>query len=1298
MKNLWILAMAVTLAACHGYKTEGAFLDRFEVSDNLSSQRVNAFAEDSRGYIWIGTQRGLDRFNGQTYNHYSILSDSLGNSDYTIYCLKTDRQDNLWVGTIQGLYLYRYGDRARKIDDHFITMVCDASDDYLICGSYTYVLRIDKHSLDCSPIHDFTTNNSRNMFLTDRNGKLWTFEEKGIGCTDIKSGKPEGKIFSETKCSIALSLGETIYVYTEQGFFELDIDRRTLTQTEQLKELSQTFQSDKVQKMFAFGSKSFLIQTGTGKLFLYDTANAQLLSGEDDRFPFRATDSEITDVFVDSHDNIWIGKKWQGYSVNYSRQAAFNRNQRISSFFAGRVVTDLHLDQRGNLWVITDNKDVYLCDKDRGISLVYSYGSRDLMRIHVDCKDNVWLSCSEEILSCRLSDKKLAVTNRYDVLPLFVNSDDSGNVFAGSIGEVYRKMADEKEFKPVGSLDGEKYNIVKFAALPDGKVAALDIMKGLYIIDGNRQRSVNQNIFGHLEKRTRYLDMTVDKNGKIWIASVGNGILSVDASTDIVIKYDSDEYCHDACSIVEDESGKIWVGTFDGLTLLDPKTGNIKTFYTEDNIAGNDFSHKCAVRTPDGILLFGGTNGITSFDPEEINVSSDMTLQMEYLTVGGEQVQDLTVDADVDLDYNNAGVDFSFTTLNYGGSAPACQYKMEGFDPKWSTTRKTEHAYYSHLPVGKYVLRIRTAGKEGEYLDRVVKVKVHPSFWWLPVMKWLVYPLLTLIVLSTLVYWFHRRRLTVRRLRAVTQEKEQEQRANELNMRFFSNISHEFRTPLTLISGALAMIKTNSNDRSVGILRRSTERMIRMVNQLMDFNKMENGMLRLAVSEADINNLVSQTASMFEMTAAAKQISLQLHLLEPPVKVWVDTDKLEKILVNLISNAIKYSGEGSSVTVSLSLEGGMLKVDVADTGVGIPEDKREEIFMRFYQLKRTGQAPNIGTGIGLYYVRSLVELHHGQIKCLGNEPQGSVFTFSIPVEENAYSKEEISRASITLNVGATVTKTEVVARPLPDMEIIETTEVNGEQSATRLMIVDDDPEVLNFLQLMLSPHYQTHPFRDASTAYSEIENLKPDLILSDVMMEEIDGYKFCRMVKDNSSICHIPVILLTAKSALEEQIQGLSCGASAYVTKPFSPEYLLAMIKSQLDNVRSIQQSLNKSTTVTPAVEKTLQAADTKFMQTFYAYIDEHLSDSELKLDELTLVMCMSRTKFFYKFKSLTGETPNVFFKTYKLNRAAEMILKGDEKIVYIADILGFSSAANFSTSFKKQFNCTPSEYKQQHQ
>ena len=383
-----------------------------------------------------------------------------------------------------------------------------------------------------------------------------------------------------------------------------------------------------------------------------------------------------------------------------------------------------------------------------------------------------------------------------------------------------------------------------------------------------------------------------------------------------------------------------------------------------------------------------------------------------------------------------------------------------------------------------------------------------------------------------------------------------------------------------------------------------------------------------------------------------------------------------------------------------------MQISVADTGVGVPEDQREAIFGRFYQVENYHRLPAIGTGIGLYYVRSLVELHHGQIRCLANEPQGSVFTFTLPIDAEAYTPEQRREADPLLvedpardtdfapSADGSTEEPLSGGEPQADTPATEGTLTSAKPS---LMVVDDDPDVLALLSLILSPHYVLSTYTSAQAAYDQLEEVRPDLILSDVMMAEVDGYQFCQMVRADRAVCHIPVVLLTARSALSEQVHGLHCGASAYVTKPFAPDYLLAVVRSQLDQVRRLQASLTSQTQLQPAEEGALQQADSEFMQTFYTYIGEHLTDAELKIDALTALLGMSRSRFFFKVKALTGEAPNAFFKTYKLNRAAEMLVNADDKLAYVAYATGFSSPSHFSANFKKRFGCSPSEYKAEH-
>ena len=1286
------------LSSCQATVNRQQLNERFVVTDRLPSQQVTAIEEDCRGYIWIGTQNGLCRYGGQTYAQYFLGNDSLQTQYVSVTCLEADGLGNLWIGTSTALYCHSYGKGISKLADGYISRLSDSSSDYMFYSDGMKVWRIDKNTFKKEVFYEYSTPLSKNTVIADDFGKLWVSEGDELHCMDIETFATEKELKTDGTFLTVLKMGGNLFVATDKGFRILDMSTKEWADSEELESMNRTFREDPVQKLFAYSNHSFLIYTNAKAIYYYDTQTSELLRDENFN-PFQNDNKPyaLSAFLRDSHENMWFGTERNGCKAIYSRQTLFSHNSYLSYLFKDRIITNLSADSHGNLWIVAENQEIFRYGSD-GKIMVLRHNESNVMKVLADEKGGLWIVCKGHLYYGKLQGELFLRTADWKLSVLSIVVDNQDNTYIGSYeGVIYCKASGSKDFIRMTS-ETSNYKAMRLMKLRDGRLAMLEAFTGVYLTYdyiGVGETALSE-LFGSNQQQVYFIDLCEDFNDRLWVATSTRGVVSVDLRTMETKLYDSEEYSHAIRSILCDEFGNIWAGTGNGLTCLNPQTGEINTFYEDLGIEDAEFATQGAVSLPGGQLVFSNMKGITSFAPKDLKSFRPDKLQLGYLTVDQELLQDLSLNDEVFLEHDNMGIEFTFTSLQYGNPHPNYQYKMEGFDPGWNKVSGQERAYYSHLPSGKYVFRVRVAGASGDSAEQKVKVTVRPSLWEMPVMKWFVYPVVSLLAMALLLHFWNRRKENLRALADLAKEKEEEQRANELNMRFFSNISHEFRTPLTLINGALSMISSTNADRMHQIMHVNTQRMMRIVNQLMDFNKMESGMLRLCVSRTDVTSLTSQIVGMFEASLKSHSMTVQIIQPQEPIISWIDRDKFEKVLVNLVSNAIKYSGDGNSLKISLSekVSDGVkwLQVDVADTGIGVPPEKREEIFLRFYQLKQTGQMPAIGTGIGLYYTRSLVELHHGSIKCLDNEPHGSVFSFSLPADETSYSDTEKQSPQTSWQQE----ETETSHRLQESGESFGEGKVDSPANALVLMIVDDDPDIMNFLQMLLSPHYQLSCYSNAAAAYQEIEAVKPDLILSDVMMCEIDGYRFCQMVKDNSSICHIPVVLLTAKTALAEQIQGLRCGASAYITKPFSPDYLLSMIKSQLDNVRRIQQALTGSTKVEPAEEKALQTADKKFMDQLYAFIEQHLSDTELRLDELTKEVGMSRTKLFYKTKALTGETPNGFFKNYKLNRAAEMILEGEKKISYIADVTGFSSSSYFSANFKKRFGCLPSEYKRQ--
>lgn len=824
----------------------------------------------------------------------------------------------------------------------------------------------------------------------------------------------------------------------------------------------------------------------------------------------------------------------------------------------------------------------------------------------------------------------------------------------------------------------------------------------------------------HLIKKSLFVPTFLfeDSTGDVWIGTINNGIYRLKVNEGS-IQHINGISCSDISSITEDISGNIWVGTLFGLSKYDRTTERFINYYKTDGIGGNQFNEQRVCRLSDNTLVFGGTHGLTFFNPIDITYKLNIPVLFENLKIHNKLEhpatsnsisKHLSYNPDISLSHNQNSFTISLSAIDYGEfERVKYAYRLDGFDKMWIEANNNRQVYYSNLPAGKYTFRVKIYNNENTITEThneiSVSVKPAPWFSWPAILLYLI-----LFVLVLILVFHMQRKIKTNRNKALQaeREKEQEFKVNKMNMSFFANLSHEFRTPLTMITGPVAML---SNDNSIKgekkqliyIIQRSVNRMLQLVNQLMDFNKLENDTLKLKVKTSDIITELKRPIDIFKLNAREKGIELNTYGLEDNFVTWLDSDKLEKITANLISNALKFCSPGGKIGVSfdvvtrenaseqfpLSVEDVSIqwvKIAISDTGKGVPEDKLEKIFERYYQLdNQIKEYYNWGTGIGLYYSRCLVELHHGYIKAENRTEGGAIFTFIIPVSKLAYSLDERKPETEDQQSRGLPTPTE--------KEYVIELKSDAEKGKQKLLIIDDDTDIVHYLKALLSPHFEVSYKFDSDSAFAALREIEPDLILCDVVMLGTDGYTFSQKVKDMLSFSHIPIVLVTAKATVEDQVEGLNSGADAYVTKPFDPSYLLALINSQLSNRKKIQ-SLLGSTTKTERIEKDiLTPQDNNFMTELYQLMDKELSNSELNINRMTEVLKISRTKFYYKVKGLTGKNPGVFFKTYKLNRAAELLLKGNLNISEIADVTGFSTPSHFSVSFKKHFGVSPKNY-----
>lgn len=796
-------------------------------------------------------------------------------------------------------------------------------------------------------------------------------------------------------------------------------------------------------------------------------------------------------------------------------------------------------------------------------------------------------------------------------------------------------------------------------------------------------------------KQVYFFDSVQDKDGNIWLASSDNGLFKYSAK-DKQIDHVSSFPEVQVSQLATDGNGSVFVvGSSSSVYLFSEDSLEPRIIWTD---TAEYPAPRRIVNLPDHTVALIDASGNVLFNRDNLGAESKQGLPSHIIISSGKNV--LTAfntrsypsgKASIHLDRHEEGLNLNigFVPGYYNTSSYSYIYEINGFG---SGPRESfDNAFIPLYGVSKvknqvkFWVRNNNTGAESEPFTLVIRMNL---LWWEIVIPILALLLLCGCAMIGVVFIRKQREVANERLK-----REMTEKMNMENIDFFANISHEFRTPLTLIHGAVLSLENGTesdSSKARGVIKRNTDRLLKLVSQMLDFNKLDHGVLKLNVKLEPVSEIIEYTKMNFELGASMKDIDLTLNSPNAGLMGWVDRDKIEKILYNLFSNAIKYTPPGGSVTIDMDEgENHVLNVSVSDTGVGIPEEDLGAVFDRFYQTDASKKAG--GTGIGLYYTKALVSLHHGSIgvdlkKTEDGNTAGSVFWFSIPMAESEYSAVE--KAENTDRI-VSIDSKEMMS------EYIEDAPRSGKAvgKKQKLLIIDDDYEVVYYLKSLFADSYDVRFRFDAMSGYKLIEEFVPDIIICDVMMVDVDGIQLCRMVKNNISMSHIPFIMLTAKSTMEDQIKSLDVGADAYVVKPFNSNYLQALVKSMLENRIRVKEMLSQSTSIPPVSKDSLSSQDVIFMENLYAAMEKSVQNGELDIDSMAETLGVSRAKFFYKIKALTGQTPNEYFTTYKLNYSVKYLEERKYKIAAIADMLGFSSASHFTSLFKKQFGVLPSQF-----
>lgn len=1311
------------------------------ITNDISNQKITTIAEDAQGHIWLGTFRGLNKYNVHEYHQYFCTDDSLGLPDNQINHLLCDSKKRLWIATVNGICLYTDKDNFKYISieapNKNVRQIIEDHQGRIFMNTIgqLYVYNPETEKIDCvlpnlDPQHTFHV-----QCHVDVDNNLWTVTSTALYRYDPATLQLKDSIPLSGYPYHSLLFNNEIWMAGNHVLSIFD------TRTRSFKELPQAIRhhpvltSADINYLHPYGSNGLLLNTSKHGMFYYNPTESSVIHQSENGFPFEVPRFKINKMFTDSQQNLWIGSIDQGYTVRYHYKERFNNNNYLRNELENKSVMAIATGKDRKLWIATLMDGLYMYDmetqKIKSIDMEKIFvleKQKDIYvnQLLVDDKNAIWMTTTNnEVLKCRYTpDERLVIEERHQVfLPMSIMQSPDGTIWVGTATiNVYALRPGDKKFRALTTFQGFTF-IPGLVSLDNKHLMVAAFFQPLKIIDIANQTISNIDIpeedLKACIRRSVLIPTALHKDtyGDIWIGTVANGLMCYSSRTGRM-KSVPGTTCLDISGIEEDAQGNLWISTLYGLSKYDRTVERFTNYYATDGIGGNQFYDRASCRLSDGTLVFGGTHGLTFFNPIDVPIKRSIPLLFNDLKIhnklirpqDGETIdKHLSYRPDIHLKHNQNSFSITFSALDYSEYGRVhYQYRLEGFDKYWIDARNNREAYYGNLPAGKYVFHVKITNNDKSIVEAAssIVVRVYPAPW----RTWWAYSIY--FVLATAIALLFLRailRLKAEReaARRAQLEKEQEQRVNQMNMSFFANISHEFRTPLTMISGPVTQLCNapqidGENKNLLFIVQRSVNRMLRLVNQLMDFNKLENDTLRLQVKHADIIACLQRQVDVFRVNAKDKNISLTTYGLVDTFLMWLDEDKVDKIFANLMSNAMKFTPQGGKISIYFDVVNNeqaaqlfalnkneqttqYIKVSVVNSGQDIPEDKLEKIFERYYQIgNHTEGTYNWGTGIGLYYARSLAKLHHGQLKAhKPDEGNGAAFTFILPVNDAVYMEDErITEQSEQSKVF-----------PLTDNTYVSANTTKSSEEQSMILVVDDDTEVAHYLHTLLSPHYKVVCRFDADSALKAMREEAPELVLSDVVMPGKDGYQLCREIKEDIQLCHIPVVLVTAKATVENQVEGLNTGADAYVTKPFEPTYLLALIKSQLKNREKARSILGKATQTDEIEENILSPQDNAFMTDLYHLMENELSNPELDVARMTELLRISRTKFYYKVKGLTGENPSIFFKTYKLNRAAELIAEGKYTISEIADMTGFNTLSHFSKSFKKQFGVTPSEY-----
>lgn len=1290
-------------------------LTQYTSNDGLSFNTIRAIHQDSQGFMWFQTWEGLDRFDGIEFLNYRTIPERYNESGDAI---AEDSLGNLWYG--HGLRMYKQAENSpcqfvhpslgKEWSPGGLINILMGPDDLLYLATYRHILTMNPYDAEFAvdtiiPPESELPFQRITKIRFDIDDRLWLSTDSGfytcqsgmdtIICFD-GVGYPENSYIRDFLFDFE---GNLWAVFTHE-LIKYDFQEQSTKHFQLPDEEGAVFSK-------VFQTKDGTIWLGTDEKGLYYLKQGQ------DQFTCLLDYLDISAIYEDRSGRLWIGTENAGIFLydplrNFFRQLTLKlENRTLTSSHINKVLSD----GETGLWISSQTLGLLYHHFETGLTSIIDAQNTMSDILFSDRQGKIWYHSRESLVSYDLENRSIRkiphpgitqypVWNYGNVVSAICLFHDT-LILASDNGLVYIFNPMKEDFKVIL----ENRGVIR-AMMPeeDSLIIAL-YYTGVVVLDSTFtiKDTIYHNNPGKGLINHGVMAIHRDQFDTLWIGGRGGLSKFNPQQREFENVFDFHGSMGNICSILEDRQGNLWIGCSNGIYKYDRKRRLFTLMDSNHGVPTGRFLGGSATQAPDGVMYFGGNNGIVYFRPEKVRLNTEVApvvitgfhLNVKARRNSQEDNQAfysrISQQEEIHLKYWQNSFSIKYAALNY--TSPQhnqYRYTLSGLEDHWNDVGNQSQAIYTDLRGGHYIFQVMGSNNDRLWNEAAISIsiRIDPPPWF----SWWAIALYTILVLSAVlfIYSYNLRRIRIQHeLEMKSKESESLQEIDRAKSNFFTNISHEFRTPLTLIQDPAEQLlqdqKTSPGQKQLAdLILMNARRMLNMTNQILDLAKLENSQINLQVEEVDLPVFITPIAHSFRSRAETLELEYRIVMPERSIRIWIDKDRIEQVLINLLSNAFKYCFNGE-IVLEVSDEKDAALIQVRDTGIGIPPEHIDQIFDNYYQVETPYTKDMAGTGIGLFLVREFVGLHSGSVNVSSEVDKGSSFSVRIPKGKDHFSPEQI--------VSGSQSKGKKIALNQEfGWQGQKSVNLPSGKSKPNLLVVEDTPEMAQYLLSVLSEECMVHLAKDGSEGFEKTLQTNPDLVISDIMMPRMDGYRFCELLKQDMRTSHIPIILLTARNLHKDKIKGLELGADDYLEKPFHLKELKLRISYHLEQRKNFQEEFLKKFRINAEMDIAISMKD-QFLQKIHAYIEEQLHDDQFGVEKLSELLGMSRKHLNNKIKSLTNQTTNELIRNFRLRKAAFLLSEKNISVSQACYQSGFNNLSYFSKCFVEFYGKRPSEY-----